>query len=132
VSDRLDKRVRKANLHTMERHVLVCVEHDCGGKRTAKALRKAIKAHGLGATVSVAKVDCFDICDEGAIAVVYPEGTWYARLEGDTVERVVTEHLRDGQVVEELVFHRNALGARGCADEADQADQADEAVEADR
>ena len=89
MSGRLDKRLRKANLHTMERHVLACVDDDWGGKRTAKALRNAIKGHGLGATV----------------------------------ERVVTEHLRDGQVVEELVFHRNALGASGCAGEADRADR---------
>lgn len=113
MSDKLDKRTRKARVDTMERHVLVCTDDDCGGSGVAKALRKSIAAHGLRSTVSVAKVDCLNICTKGTIAVVYPEGTWYAGLKPSRVERLVTEHLRDGQVVTDLVFHRNRLGP-GC------------------
>ncbi|MFO7779512.1 MAG: (2Fe-2S) ferredoxin domain-containing protein [Nitriliruptoraceae bacterium] len=113
MSDKLTKRVRKAQLDTMERHVLVCTDDDCGGSKVAKALRKAIAAHGLCSTVSVAKVDCLKICTKGTIAVVYPEGTWYAGLRPGNIEQLVTEHLRDGRVVTELVFHHNALGP-GC------------------
>jgi len=120
VSSKLDKRVVKARLDTMQRHVLVCVDGDCGGKAVAKALRKAVAAHGLRATVSVAKVDCLDVCTKGTIAVVYPEGTWYAGLDEKTVDRLVIEHLRDGRVVEDLVFHRNPLDARCFVDRLDQ------------
>ncbi len=116
MSKKLDQRVTKARLDTMQRHVLVCVDGDCGGKTVAKALRKAVAAAGLRTTVSVAKVDCLDVCTKGTIAVVYPEGTWYARLDTSNVERIVTEHLRDGRVVDELVFHRNPLGARCLTD----------------
>jgi (2Fe-2S) ferredoxin len=41
--------------------------------------------------------------------VVYPEGVWYANVTPALLERIVVEHLRDGAVVEEAVFHR--LGA---------------------
>jgi (2Fe-2S) ferredoxin len=37
---------------------------------------------------------------------VYPEGVWYAGVTPALMERIVTEHLRDGRVVEEAVFHR--------------------------
>jgi (2Fe-2S) ferredoxin len=114
MSEKLQKRARKARIDTMERHVLVCTDDDCGGSSLAKALRKSVAAHGLGSTVSVAKVDCLKICSKGTIAVVYPDGTWYAGLRPDNVERLVTEHLRDGEVLEELVFHRNRLGASTC------------------
>jgi (2Fe-2S) ferredoxin len=40
---------------------------------------------------------------------VYPEGVWYAKVTPALLERIVVEHLRDGRVVEEAVFHR--LGA---------------------
>jgi len=113
MSEKLHERTRKARLDTMQRHVLVCTDDDCGGSGVAKALRKAITAHGLRSTVSIAKVDCLDICTKGTIAVVYPEGTWYAGLKPSRVERLVTEHLRDGRVVTDLVFHRNPL-APGC------------------
>ena len=46
MSDKLAKRAHKARLDTMQRHVLVCTDDDCGGAATAKALRKAIDAHG--------------------------------------------------------------------------------------
>jgi len=38
--------------------------------------------------------------------VVYPEGVWYAHVTPALLERIVVEHLRDGRVVEEAVFHR--------------------------
>ena len=110
MSEKLQKRARKARVDTMERHVLVCTDDDCGGASVAKALRTTIAAHGLRSTVSVAKVDCLKICTKGTIAVVYPEGTWYAGLQPDRVEQLVTEHLRDGHIVDELLFHRNPLG----------------------
>jgi (2Fe-2S) ferredoxin len=110
MSEKLQKRARKARIDTMERHVLVCTDDDCGGSSVAKALRKAVATHGLRTTVSIAKVDCLGICTKGTIAVVYPEGTWYAGLQPNCVERLVTEHLRDGKVVEEFLFHRNSLG----------------------
>ncbi|MFP4311335.1 MAG: (2Fe-2S) ferredoxin domain-containing protein [Nitriliruptoraceae bacterium] len=113
MSEKLQKRTRKARLDTMERHVLVCTDDDCGGGKVAKELRRSIAAHGLRSTVSVAKVDCLQICTKGTIAVVYPEGTWYAGLKPDRVEQLVTTHLRDGEVVEDLLFHRNQLG-HGC------------------
>jgi len=114
MSEKLTKRARKAKLDTMERHVLVCTDDDCGGSATAKALRKAIDAEGLRTTVSVAKTGCMKICTKGTIAVVYPDGVWYAGLKPGRVTRLVTEHLRDGQVIDEWVFHTNPLapGAR--------------------
>jgi (2Fe-2S) ferredoxin len=42
--------------------------------------------------------------------VVYPEGIWYAAVTRALLERIVTEHLRDGNVVDDAVFFR-ATGA---------------------
>ena len=63
--------------------------------------------------MSIAKVDCLKICTKGTIAVVYPDGVWYAGLKPNRADRVVTEHLRDGHVIREWAFHDNALGP-GC------------------
>lgn len=50
------------------------------------------------------KVDCLRICEQGAICVVYPEGTWYAGLDVDKLDRIIDEHLVGGRPVEEIVF----------------------------
>lgn len=55
-------------------------------------------------TVLRSKVNCLRICEQGCIAVVYPEGTWYANLDMDKLDRIIDQHLIDGQPVDDLVF----------------------------
>lgn len=50
------------------------------------------------------KVDCLRICEQGAICVVYPEGTWYANLTMESLDRIIDEHLVAGRRVEDLMF----------------------------
>ena len=50
------------------------------------------------------KVDCLRICEQGCIAVVYPEGTWYADLDIPKLDRIIDEHLIGGSPVDEYIF----------------------------
>ena len=61
-------------------------------------------------TVLRSKVDCLRICEQGCIAVVYPEGTWYAGLDKEKLDRIIDEHLIGGAPVEDLAFARGDLG----------------------
>ena len=54
---------------------------------------------------------CLGVCAGGPIVVVYPDGVWYGGVTPSLLERIVVEHLRDGRVVEDAVFHR--LGNSG-------------------
>lgn len=56
------------------------------------------------------KADCLRICEQGCIAVVYPDGTWYAGLDLEKLDRIIDEHLVGGEPVEELVFALGDLG----------------------
>jgi len=95
------------------RHVLVCTGGFCspdrGGRALYSLLAKLLERENLlfGPTrVKRGETPCLGVCAGGPILVVYPEGVWYAGVTPALLERIVVEHLRDGQIVDEAVFHR--------------------------
>jgi len=95
------------------RHVLVCVGGFCSperrGRKLYDLLPTLLQREGLlfgPNRVKRGETPCLGVCAGGPIVVVYPEGVWYAGVTPALLERIVVEHLRDGRVVEEAVFHR--------------------------
>jgi (2Fe-2S) ferredoxin len=82
---------------------------DRRGRALYSLLAKLLEREDLlfGPTrVKRGETPCLGVCAGGPIMVVYPEGVWYAGVTPELLERIVVEHLRDGRVVEEAVFHR--------------------------
>ena len=95
------------------RHVLVCTGGFCSPDRRGRALyshlAKLLEREDLlfgPDRVKRGETPCLGVCAGGPIVVVYPEGVWYAGVTLELLERIVVEHLRDGRVVTEAVFHR--------------------------
>lgn len=105
-------------LPTMEpysRHVIVCTGGFCspnrGGRELYALLPELLEREGLlfgPGRVKRGETPCLGVCAGGPIMVVYPEGIWYAAVTPKLLERIVTEHLRDGKVVEDAVFFRSS------------------------
>lgn len=98
------------------RHVLICTGEFCSPDRRGRALyarlSQLLQREGLlfGASrVKRGETPCLGVCAGGPIVVVYPDGVWYAGVTDALLERIVVEHLKNGRVVEEAVFHRLAF-----------------------
>ena len=90
-----------------KRHVLICTGTGCTSSKSlkiAEALDAALKANGLEKDVQIVKTGCFGLCALGPIMIVYPEGTFYSRVEVEDVAEIVEKHLLNNQIVSRLVY----------------------------
>ncbi len=104
----------------IQRHLFLCADQTkpkCATKEDGleswnflKARLKELRLTGDGGVFRT-KANCLQVCAQGPIAVVYPEGAWYHSCHPPVLERIIQEHLIGGQVVEEYQISEGARSA---------------------
>ena len=97
------------------RRVQVCAGTACvfaGSLKMVDTFEQEIAAAGLADQVEVSIIGCHGLCSQGPLAVVSDDETYYPKLKPKNVKRIVEEHLRDGRIVEDLLYVEPASGER--------------------
>ncbi len=94
-----------------EHHIFVCMSFR-GLEPKGKCIRKnapellgylesELADRGMN-NVMVSTTGCLKLCDNGPIMVVYPNGYWYAGVEGEDAIDAILDALEEGGVAEEF------------------------------
>jgi (2Fe-2S) ferredoxin len=112
----LEERVNKLHLPAIKRHIFLCCDQTspkcCDlaiGQLSWDYLKNRLAELQLTGTAGIyrTKANCLRVCQQGPIAVVYPEGVWYHSCLPAVLERIIQEHLIGGIPVKEYILSQS-------------------------
>lgn len=116
--------LEKPTMMSYARHMLVCVGPRCTedgeSQELFDSLGEKFKAAGIDKgklRVKRTRTHCFATCKSGPVICIQPDGVWYYDVTEENLDRIIQEHLVEGNPVQGLIYHQ---GPDCTSDQADE------------
>lgn len=116
----LERQVKALGIPHIRRHIFLCCDQSkpkCSPQKESleswtflKARLQELGLVGAGGVYRT-KANCLQLCAQGPIALVYPDGVWYRSCTPEVLERIIQEHLIGGVPVAEYAIAQHPLTA---------------------
>jgi len=109
-------------MHIYKAHVLVCDGKVCSSSKSGliiEEFNKQLISYKLDKDIQVISANCFDLCTDGPVVAVYPEGAMYFHVNVKDVKEIVNEHLKNGRIVKRLLMDDSIINKDYSADSSD-------------
>ncbi len=95
--------------------ISICAGTGClayGSGKIIEAFEAELQKQGLADSVRVLASGCHGFCERGPLVVIRPLGVLYTRVQEKHIEQIVSETVKEGKIIEELLYVDPATGAK--------------------
>src|SRR5512142_384282 len=91
----------------LKEKVFVCMGGGClasGSQKIKESFVNAIRHSGLERAVAIVGTGCLGPCSHGPVVVMARDKIFYQNVTAEDVDEIVSEHIKNGKIVERLAF----------------------------